>query len=286
MACDEDVIPNAERIKAITDDSDLHPRPRSPADHQRRYLLGVWGGSARVTQPAPDQLQIAQAARTIAQQMQPADALCRFKSSVEWGGGDFCQLPPRPMSGTEPLPPWRPLLRGAREREGRSPQARWLQLATLAPDGTPRVRTLVFRGWAGATALDLFTDDRSAKPAELVHQPAVELCWLLPRARSQFRLRGSLQTLAPELVQKERERHWQMLSPGGRALWGWPPPGEPFDPEAAFPEQLPDGSPLPDHFQLLRIALAQVELLELTGHPHRRRRWRGESGWAEERLNP
>jgi superfamily I DNA/RNA helicase len=27
MACDEDVIPNAERIKAITDDSDLHPRP-------------------------------------------------------------------------------------------------------------------------------------------------------------------------------------------------------------------------------------------------------------------
>ena len=190
------------------------------------------------------------------------------------------------MSGTEPLPSWRPLLSSAREREGRSPQARWLQLATVAPDGTPRVRTLVFRGWAGATGLDLFTDGRSAKPAELVHQSSVELCWLLPRARSQFRLRGSLQTLAPEQLQRERERHWQMLSPGGRALWGWPPPGEPFDPEAAFPEQLPDGSPLPDHFQLLRIALAQVELLELTGHPHRRRRWRGESGWAEERLNP
>jgi pyridoxamine 5'-phosphate oxidase len=30
------------------------------------------------------------------------------------------------MSGLEPLPPWRPLLRSAREREGRSPQARWL----------------------------------------------------------------------------------------------------------------------------------------------------------------
>ncbi len=27
MACDEDVISNAERIKAITDDSDLYPRP-------------------------------------------------------------------------------------------------------------------------------------------------------------------------------------------------------------------------------------------------------------------
>ena len=52
MACDEDVIPNAERIKAITDDSDLHPRLRSSARCQRRHLLGVRGGPARVTQPA------------------------------------------------------------------------------------------------------------------------------------------------------------------------------------------------------------------------------------------
>jgi pyridoxamine 5'-phosphate oxidase len=158
------------------------------------------------------------------------------------------------MSVPEALPPWRPLLRSAREREGRSPQARWLHLATVAGDGTPRVRTLVFRGWAGSTALDLLTDGRSAKPVELAQQPAVELCWLLPRARSQFRLRGSLQTLPPE--------------------------------QAAFPEQLPDGSAMPDHFQLLRIALSQVELLELTGHPHRRRCWRENMDWVEEPLNP
>jgi hypothetical protein len=36
---------------------------------------------------------------------------------------------------------------------------------------------------------------------------------------------------------------------------------------------------------LLRLALRQVELLELTDHPHRRRRWRVERDWAEERLN-
>ncbi|MFM7648877.1 MAG: pyridoxamine 5'-phosphate oxidase family protein, partial [Cyanobium sp.] len=84
------------------------------------------------------------------------------------------------------LPPWRALLRGAREREGRSPAARWLQLATVAGDGTPRVRTLVFRGWAGDTGLDLLTDARSAKADQLARQPAVELCWLLPRARMQF----------------------------------------------------------------------------------------------------
>lgn len=185
----------------------------------------------------------------------------------------------------ESLPPWRPLLRGAREREGRSPSARWLQLATVAADGTPRVRTLVFRGWAGPACLDLLTDRRSAKPAELTHQPAVELCWLLPKARSQFRLRGAVIELEVEQLQREREQHWQRLTPAGRALWGWPEPGQPFEAGAAFPRELGDNIPIPPHFQLLRIALKQVELLELTGHPHRRR-WRDGDGWQEQRLNP
>jgi len=189
--------------------------------------------------------------------------------------------------GLPSLPPWRPLLRGAREREGkRSPQSRWLQLATVAADGTPRLRTLVFRGWADGAALDLLTDGRSAKAVELVRQPQVELCWLLPRARCQFRLRGSLEELRGVDGQVERERHWQRLSPSGRALWAWPEPGAPLAPEAAFPEVWPDAAPLPDHFHLLRVALDRVELLELLGHPHRRRRWRRETDWAEESLNP
>ena len=190
------------------------------------------------------------------------------------------------MASVDPLPPWRPLLRGAREREGRSPQARWLQLASVAADGTPRLRTLVFRGWAGATELDLLTDGRSAKAAELRHQPAVELGWLLPKARCQFRLRGAVLNLAAELEASERQRHWHSLTPSGRALWGWPAPGEPLDGEAGFPAELSDQLPIPTCFQLLRIGLEQVELLQLTNHPHRRSRWCREDGWAEQRLNP
>jgi pyridoxamine 5'-phosphate oxidase len=188
-----------------------------------------------------------------------------------------------------PLPPWRQLLRGAREREGRSPQARWLQLATVAADGTPRVRTLVFRGWALPASLDLLTDGRSAKPAELAGQPAVELCWLLPRARSQFRLRGKAISLPSDGAAREQLTHWHRLTPEGRALWAWPPPGQPWDPSGLsgpIPQHLPEEAPMPEHFLLLRIALDQVELLELTGHPHRRRRWRAATGWEEEQLNP
>ena len=47
---------------------------------------------------------------------------------------------------TGAIPPWRPLLRAAMQREGRSVSARWVQLATTGRDGAPRVRTLVFRG--------------------------------------------------------------------------------------------------------------------------------------------
>ena len=36
------------------------------------------------------------------------------------------------------------------------------------------MRTLVFRGWGGPAALDLLTDARSDKPAELAHQPWID----------------------------------------------------------------------------------------------------------------
>ncbi|MEX0588536.1 MAG: pyridoxamine 5'-phosphate oxidase family protein [Cyanobium sp.] len=184
------------------------------------------------------------------------------------------------------LPPWRPLLRAARQKEGRSPVSRWLQLATVAADGTPRLRTLVFRGWAGSDVLDLLTDGRSAKAAEVEHQPAVEMCWLLPRARSQFRLRGAVMALPAEDEQRERQQHWQKLTPGGRALWGWPPPGAALDESALFPAELAEDTPMPENFILLRISLHQVDLLELGGQPHRRRRWLADQQWQEELLNP
>ncbi|QEY32075.1 pyridoxamine 5'-phosphate oxidase [Synechococcus sp. RSCCF101] len=196
--------------------------------------------------------------------------------------------PDRPSahSGQPSLPPWRPLLRAARQQEGRSPAARWLQLASVAADGTPRVRTLVARGWAGPAQLDLLTDGRSAKAAELQAQPAVEVCWLLPKARRQFRLRGRVAELEPERRRREENRHWLALRPAGRALWGWPQPGAARESDALFPAELADDSPIPASFLLLRLEIERAELLDLRDHPHRRSLWRLEQGWREEPLNP
>lgn len=189
-----------------------------------------------------------------------------------------------PVSGGPP--PWRPLLRAAREREGRAPGGGWLQLATLASDGTPRVRTLVFRGWSAPAQLDLLTDARSEKPQDLIQQPRVELCWLFRKAREQFRLRGTARVIGAAEAIEALEQHWQGMSPQGRAVWGWPAPGASFVPEGPWPEQLPDGSPLPEAFRLLQVVIDRVEQLDLKPHPHLRRCWEQGQGWREQRLNP
>ena len=183
---------------------------------------------------------------------------------------------------TSPLPPWRPLLKVARAREGRQPAARWLQLATTGLDGTPRVRTLVFRGWHGDDRLELYTDTRSAKFAELMQQPKVELCWLLPKAKQQYRFRAKW--LREE--QNSNAERWQSLSPQGRALWGWPPPGLPLERDADFPEQLDDSVALPENFLVVQLQIYRVERLHLTYHPHQRTLWCREDDWCEQKLNP
>jgi pyridoxamine 5'-phosphate oxidase len=84
----------------------------------------------------------------------------------------------------------------------------------------------------------------------------------------------------------QRQHHWQSLTPSARALWGWPEPGIPLELEASFPKELGDTTPMPSHFELLSFEVNQVELLELGGQPHRRRRWSASGAWAEQLLNP
>lgn len=184
------------------------------------------------------------------------------------------------------LPPWRALVRGARQREGRAAGATWLQLATTAPDGTPRVRTLVFRGWSPSGELELLTDVRSEKPSQLFSQPRVELCWLFRKAREQFRLRGSAVLISAKQDQEALQDHWQRLSPSARMVWAWPSPGRPFHSEGPWPQQVADEEPVSAHFLIMRIGLDRVEQLDLKPHPHQRRCWDLQDGWREQRLNP
>ena len=161
-----------------------------------------------------------------------------------------------------------------------------MQLATTGRDGAPRVRTLVFRGWAGAAQLELFSDQRSEKVTELTNDGAFELCWLFPKARQQYRLRGKIKLITPAGHADLCQQRWQQLSDTGRAVWGWPTPADPLDHSAAFPDQLSETAPLPEHFVVLRLNVVSVERLNLGPHPHQRTRWTATTLWQEQPLNP
>tara|TARA_B100001250_G_scaffold42046_1_gene33247 strand:- start:308 stop:463 length:156 start_codon:yes stop_codon:yes gene_type:complete len=46
------------------------------------------------------------------------------------------------------MPPWLSHISSAQEKESKFDSSRWIQLATIGIDNTPRVRTVVFRGWS------------------------------------------------------------------------------------------------------------------------------------------
>lgn len=61
--------------------------------------------------------------------------------------------------------------------------------------------------------VDLLTDGRRAKPAEHRQQLAVELSWMVPKARCQFSLLGEHLNLPTDMAREERHRHWKGLTP-------------------------------------------------------------------------
>ncbi|MEO0947881.1 MAG: Npun_F5749 family FMN-dependent PPOX-type flavoprotein [Cyanobacteria bacterium J06641_5] len=200
------------------------------------------------------------------------------------------------------LAPWRSPLARALHLHRSQPQARYFQLATVAPDGKPRNRTVVFRGFSNrCDRLRIVTDTRSDKIAQLNHQPWGEACWYFAKTREQFRLAGPLLAVTnvtqeaaaevpdPELL-RERIQVWQALSENARLQFAWPQPRDNriTDP-AAFAPPSPDPATPPETFGLLLLEPQQVDRLALKGNPQDR--WLYDldlsSGqWSELAVNP
>ncbi|OZJ06760.1 hypothetical protein BZG36_00415 [Bifiguratus adelaidae] len=144
--------------------------------------------------------------------------------------------------------------------------AAYVQLATVA-NGRPANRTVVFRGFIGedhsketewqSDLLCFDVDIRTPKIKQIEACPFGEICWWMSKTGDQFRLTGQMHLIAnpthpvhssktvpdhlaedhicarhPEkgLVwdwEQERVRQWEKCSPGLRANWVWPSPGQP-----------------------------------------------------------
>jgi pyridoxamine 5'-phosphate oxidase len=188
------------------------------------------------------------------------------------------------------LAPWRSPLARALHRNRALANARYVQLATVRPDGRPANRTIVFRGFLDA-ALQFVIDRRSEKPAQIEHQPWGEICWYFPKTREQFRLLGTLTIVAadhadPALLQA-RKQIWHDLSESARSQFAWAHPGHPRADAASFTPPQPDPlNPLPQ-FCLLLFHPAQVDHLELRGAPQNRHLYvKAAEEWEMRSINP
>ena len=180
------------------------------------------------------------------------------------------------------MPPWLQHVRSYQNKESKINSSRWIQLATVSPNNTPRVRTVVFRGWSDIYEMKIMTDKRSQKYNELETNNNVEICWLFPKSRCQFRFRGK----SMKVMDKETLYHWEQLNDKDKLMWNWPTPGEILNNDKYNNLTAKTNSDQFKNFVLLKIDIYHVDQLILDDPRHRRRQWIRNTEWTEEQINP
>ncbi len=180
---------------------------------------------------------------------------------------------------------WFTPLRAAIKGNRREAAARYLQLATVAADGSPRNRTIVFRGFA-EDSYDLLavTDTRNEKVGEILTDARVELCWYFPVTREQFRIRALATILdsSETRLHEQRINLWQSLSDAASEQFFWAHPGEAVGLSSAHPvTETP-----PEHFVGLKFSPTHVDRLSLRHPQTRSRHVRRDGRWHTDAVNP
>jgi hypothetical protein len=163
----------------------------------------------------------------------------------------------------------------AAEYADRAPVA---ALATTDGGGKPHVRHVVCRRIDPDGSILVTSDARSHKNQHIRANPNVELSFWLPSRREQFRIAGTMIIEIDATI-------WQSLPIATRAIFFWPFPGQPKASRETFTTPDSDSAP-PPNFEVLRLIPLEVDHLQLFFDPHRRRRWRRETEWLVEELNP
>ena len=166
-------------------------------------------------------------------------------------------------------------------------------LATVALDGAPAARTVILRNFDETErVLELFTDARSAKVAELERELRAAMLFYDPRRDVQLRLTGR----AVPLTGAAAAAAWAAAGlPSRRAYLAVAAPGTPSPaPTSGLPAEVEGIIPAPErleegraNFAVIRFAFDEADLVVLSrsGHRRARIRWRAD-GVAAEWLVP
>ena len=161
-------------------------------------------------------------------------------------------------------------------------------MATVDKNGAPRARSVVCRKVGADGSLWIASDARSEKNEHLKAIPQAEIVFWLSGRREQFRILGSVKILGGSANEPARVDVWKTLSDSARALFSWPSPGaKRIDPPEAFAKETGSATPPPTQFEVVIVRPRRVEQLQLTAHPHRRRKWMLAGNWsAAAEMNP
>lgn len=173
---------------------------------------------------------------------------------------------------------WRRLVAGAGND---IPAFRTPTLATVDRTGAPSARTVILREADPVRRrLQVHTDRRSAKFAELLVEPRVSLHFYDPAADLQLRVAGVAELHAEDDVAAAA---WEASGEMTRAIYRVEPtPATPLrSPYDADAEDHGDPETGRRHFAVLRIAVASLEWLYLSRDGHRRARF----DWTETDLD-
>ena len=176
------------------------------------------------------------------------------------------------------LPEWRLAIKSSNNKEGKSVSKRWIQIATTSKDNLPRLRTVVFRGWSEVNSMLIYTDRRSEKINDININNNVEILWLFPKSKTQYRLKGEAYEI------KENIRFWDNLSENSKKTWFWPKPGDKLSQLSAY--DTPNKLERPETFTVLEVKMNYVELLKLERPIHKRCCWSKNKNWKRIELNP
>ncbi|MBR0653743.1 pyridoxamine 5'-phosphate oxidase family protein [Plastoroseomonas arctica] len=162
---------------------------------------------------------------------------------------------------------FRLLARGVADR--RSP-IHTPSLASIGPDGAPRIRTLVLRGFDAPTrTLRVHSDRRSGKAMEIAADPRVAVHAYDAGAQVQLRLGGTATLHAEDAI---ADAAWATSTDNARLVYTTAlPPGAAI-PTPTLPSALSDGR---EHFAVLVLRFDALEWLWLCADGHRRARF----GW-------
>ena len=180
------------------------------------------------------------------------------------------------------IPPWLQQISSYQKKESKFSSSRYVQLSTIGIDSSPRVRTVVFRGWSDSYKMKIFTDNRSLKIKEINNNKNVEICWYFQKSRCQFRLRG----LASKDFGNDYFNSWNNLNEEAKFNWCGATPGNKYIDDKNIVKSENKSSEFIDNFILLKVEIFHVDKLLLSKPNHFRMRWVLNNQWYEERINP